>query len=429
MYYPVKQNDLKINNDKLNPSCKKLMLSNHYVKKKSESPQSFRSEIINKMNNMNLNIANDMISPPDIRINNQIKEINNSEMSPKDDECLNRLESRIVVTKGNELVLNSMILNKAISSNEQMSIILPKLDRIKSSHVLMKDLLNVKLNKNSHFMERMYLDIFKRQTKEERLLSLVKKTIRKSPEKSILSTFNRLILDTNRRIEKKHKIELMSSLQNDQNRTKSQKKYNKKQWKDFYYERFTKPEESRKKIAQELIEKKQKIENEKEDLIISEMKNKKEPQTFIDNVIKRVYTDSIQRKNLLKGYNSHSKLLNNNTVNNKCKGDRSNSKEFLSSTNKTISSTDMPATFFKTQSIPIYNFTEFQTNSLESVEANSDLLEKLNKNVINKPPPKIEIKKSIRQKLIEKSSNFTKKNVNKNSNQKSFDNKKVNFFF
>ena len=89
----------------------------------------------------------------------------------------------------------------------------------------------------------------------------------------------------------------------------------------------------------------------------------------------------------------------------------------------------MPATFFKTQSIPIYNFTEFQTNSLESVEANSDLLEKLNKNVINKPPPKIEIKKSIRQKLIEKSSNFTKKNVNKNSNQKSFDNKKVNFFF
>ena len=429
MYYPVKQNDLKINNDKLNPSCKKLMLSNHYVKKKSESPQSFRSEIINKMNNMNLNIANDMISPPDIRINNQIKEINNSEMSPKDDECLNRLESRIVVTKGNELVLNSMRLNKAISSNEQMSIILPKLDRIKSSHVLMKDLLNVKLNKNSHFMERMYLDIFKRQTKEERLLSLVKKTIRKSPEKSILSTFNRLILDTNRRIEKKHKIELMSSLQNDQNRTKSQKKYNKKQWKDFYYERFTKPEESRKKIAQELIEKKQKIENEKEDLIISEMKNKKEPQTFIDNVIKRVYTDSIQRKNLLKGYNSHSKLLNNNTVNNKCKGDRSNSKEFLSSTNKTISSTDMPATFFKTQSIPIYNFTEFQTNSLESVEANSDLLEKLNKNVINKPPPKIEIKKSIRQKLIEKSSNFTKKNVNKNSNQKSFDNKKVNFFF
>ena len=299
MYYPVKQNDLKINNDKLNPSCKKLMLSNHYVKKKSESPQSFRSEIINKMNNMNLNIANDMISPPDIRINNQIKEINNSEMSPKDDECLNRLESRIVVTKGNELVLNSMRLNKAISSNEQMSIILPKLDRIKSSHVLMKDLLNVKLNKNSHFMERMYLDIFKRQTKEERLLSLVKKTIRKSPEKSILSTFNRLILDTNRRIEKKHKIELMSSLQNDQNRTKSQKKYNKKQWKDFYYERFTKPEESRKKIAQELIEKKQKIENEKEDLIISEMKNKKEPQTFIDNVIKRVYTDSIQRKNLL----------------------------------------------------------------------------------------------------------------------------------
>ena len=165
MYYPVKQNDLKINNDKLNPSCKKLMLSNHYVKKKSESPQSFRSEIINKMNNMNLNIANDMISPPDIRINNQIKEINNSEMSPKDDECLNRLESRIVVTKGNELVLNSMRLNKAISSNEQMSIILPKLDRIKSSHVLMKDLLNVKLNKNSHFMERMYLDIFKRQTK------------------------------------------------------------------------------------------------------------------------------------------------------------------------------------------------------------------------------------------------------------------------
>jgi hypothetical protein len=85
------------------------------------------------------------------------------------------------------------------------------------------------------FMKRMLLDIFIRQTKEERLHNLVEKSKIKMDENERLKTFNRLIEDANRRMEANDNLELMKKKLEE---VVPGKKYSEEDWKFIYYERY-----------------------------------------------------------------------------------------------------------------------------------------------------------------------------------------------
>lgn len=84
-------------------------------------------------------------------------------------------------------------------------------------------------------MRRMLFDIFKRQTKELRLNKLIEKNKVKITESQKIKTFNRLILDANRRIELKDQLEEKKNQIYNSNST--YKKYKEEEWEDIYEER------------------------------------------------------------------------------------------------------------------------------------------------------------------------------------------------
>ena len=85
-------------------------------------------------------------------------------------------------------------------------------------------------------MRRMLFDIFKRQTKEERLNKLIEKNKVKISETDRIKTFNRLIEDANRRIEAQDQLDdLKNQIEpNNQNF----KKYKEEEWEEIYEERY-----------------------------------------------------------------------------------------------------------------------------------------------------------------------------------------------
>jgi len=83
-------------------------------------------------------------------------------------------------------------------------------------------------------MRRMLFDIFKRQTKEERLNKLIEKNKVKISEGERIKTFNRLIEDANRRIEAQDQLE---NLKNQIQKNSSFKKYKEEEWDEIYEER------------------------------------------------------------------------------------------------------------------------------------------------------------------------------------------------
>ena len=141
----------------------------------------------------------------------------------------------------------------------------------------------------------MYLDIFKRHTKEDRLSALVNKQKKKTPERKIVSTFNRLIGDANRRIETKQNMVVMSDFLQEQN-SKSKKKYNQKYWENYYQERFINHEKLKNQNNKELLENKLKKEVEKENYILAGIKVKKAPKEYIDKVVHRIYTNNLKEQ-------------------------------------------------------------------------------------------------------------------------------------
>ena len=100
----------------------------------------------------------------------------------------------------------------------------------------MKEYAHLKIDKDEDFMRRMLFDIFKRQTKDERLDKLVEKNKVKINEHERIKTFNRLIEDANRRIEAQDQME--------ENRMKlertkvNDKKYKFEEWEEIYNDRY-----------------------------------------------------------------------------------------------------------------------------------------------------------------------------------------------
>jgi len=100
---------------------------------------------------------------------------------------------------------------------------------------LVKEYAHLKIDKDEDFMRRMLFDIFKRQTKEERLDKLVEKNKVKINEHERIKTFNRLIEDANRRIEAQDQMEDMR-IKLEKTNTNN-KKYKFEEWEEIYNDR------------------------------------------------------------------------------------------------------------------------------------------------------------------------------------------------
>jgi hypothetical protein len=84
-------------------------------------------------------------------------------------------------------------------------------------------------------MKRMLLDVFIRQTKEERLNKLVEKSKVKMDESERIKTFNRLIEDANRRMDA---LDNMEYLKNKLDEHAPGKKYTTEDWNQIYDQRL-----------------------------------------------------------------------------------------------------------------------------------------------------------------------------------------------
>ena len=85
----------------------------------------------------------------------------------------------------------------------------------------------------------MEFDVKKRQTQEQHVNNLIKKTKNKKNENEIIQGFNHLIEDANRRIEAQEKLnEMKEKLDNNNNYfdyiNNNNKKYNNNDWEEIY---------------------------------------------------------------------------------------------------------------------------------------------------------------------------------------------------
>jgi len=85
-------------------------------------------------------------------------------------------------------------------------------------------------------MKRMFFDIFKRQTKDERLGKIIEKNKVKIEENDRIKAFNRLIEDANRRLEAQENIEALKVELN--KGIEDEKNYTSKDWEEIYNQRY-----------------------------------------------------------------------------------------------------------------------------------------------------------------------------------------------
>jgi hypothetical protein len=162
---------------------------------------------------------------------------------------------------------------------------------------LVKEYSHLKIDKDESFMRRMLFDVFKRQTKEERMNKLVERNKVKIDENERVKTFNRLIEDANRRLEAQEKMEQMKD-KLDENLMvgNGAKKYKFEEWEEIYEERFIKYKQEKEKKIDERIQEKLTKEKEKEDEIVENVKTKKVPQHVLSQIVNRMYEEADRRK-------------------------------------------------------------------------------------------------------------------------------------
>ncbi len=153
---------------------------------------------------------------------------------------------------------------------------------------------NRKRSFSQTFLKRMEQDLLRRRTKEERRKMVEEKAKKRLPQNEIVSGFNRLIDDANRRIEVKAKIEQMKkdiTFGKKTNSINNNKVYSKDEWQKIYNDRFEKYwNNNRKKIE----DKQKQIKDDKERQIESYVQNMKAktiklPNNKIDLIATKLY--------------------------------------------------------------------------------------------------------------------------------------------
>lgn len=184
---------------------------------------------------------------------------------------------------------NNLVLNKNVSEEEELRV------------EFLKNYTKIHAGKDKKFLERMKFDIDNRKIKETKMDEFIDMTKLKMNEEERVKIFNRLIEDTNRRIEAKEKIKLynenneIKTLKSD-NINNSNKKYNKDKWKDIYEKRFVAYLDNKNKRLKKKIIEKEYNDKKKEDDIINFNKHKKKPEQMIRKHCIKMHNEYILKK-------------------------------------------------------------------------------------------------------------------------------------
>lgn len=162
---------------------------------------------------------------------------------------------------------------------------------------LVKEYSHLKIDKDESFMRRMLFDIFKRQTKDERMTKLIEKNKVKIDENDRVKTFNRLIEDANRRLEAQEKMDKMKDKLNEYSLSgNGNRRYKEEEWEEIYEDRFIKFKNERDKKLEDKIKDKYIKEKEKEEVVIDATKAKKVPHHVLNQIVNRMYDEAERRK-------------------------------------------------------------------------------------------------------------------------------------
>lgn len=173
------------------------------------------------------------------------------------------------------------------------------------SYEYLKEIQKIRISKDQSFMIRMIFDVMRRQSKEEKLKSMIDRNKAKLDEDTRIKGFNRLIEDANRRLEAQEQLEFLKKKMDEEKKEKNTKRYKHNQWNEIYNERFMRYQEEKDKKLTNQIKEKQFKERQKEEEEIKLCKVKKAPISVIERFGKRMYEEAIKRK-----------LKNNKNVNN-----------------------------------------------------------------------------------------------------------------
>jgi len=186
------------------------------------------------------------------------------------------------------------------SSKENKTAIIDSLNKksaerkVSNRQFIKKELLKSdnKANKESHFLDRMLFDLFKRQTKEAKLNTISDKNKPKKNETTIVKTFNRLIDDANRRLEASYNLELIKNIIDTSKSKNKRKKVTENDWNSYYSQSVKSFTENKQKKITEMKEEKEKALKLKEDSLLKERKTKKASEKEIDRIFNRMYEKS-----------------------------------------------------------------------------------------------------------------------------------------
>ena len=179
-------------------------------------------------------------------------------------------------------------------NNKKKHIDFSKFNTQNLEYEIEKTLTHYPIDKNASFTKRMQDDIINRRTKSERRKKLISYQQPKKKEAERLAAFNRLIGDSNRRLEIKENMENLNTQLTKQYVNKPKMPINK--WDRIYEKRFM---DYKRKIEEDIrnkvIEKEKESKN-KEDTVIEEINQhiKKVSFSKIDDIVKRLWQETQQ---------------------------------------------------------------------------------------------------------------------------------------
>lgn len=271
---------------------------------------------INKIKSSKIN-KNKVISKNKIGIGvDSLKEKSNISHNSKQITNINNITNSNYTTQKSvfesefeEKFLNKF--NKSTLTNKYEGKNFEKYDVQNMTYELVKEYNSLfKTDASQDFMKRMFIDVFKRQTKEKRVENLLEQNQVKIDEEQRIETFNRLIVDANRRLEAQWKIDEMKKKLDD-GKTIFTKKYNQMEWEAIYEQRFKKFFEDKINAINIALSTKKIIEDELLARYIEETKPKKVSTQQIESSVNRMYADA-ERRNLKMQENIKKKELNEN---------------------------------------------------------------------------------------------------------------------
>ena len=213
--------------------------------------------MINKKNEQNQSNGNFNINQENIKnLKKKILIDNNNNIQTSD------------IQNHDNIQLNMININNSKSHNQkknkrqnnysnlnQINSAFDNYDLQKLTYSLIKDYSLIQINKDEKFLDRMKFDIYKRQSKDERINKLIEENKKKIDEVERIKTFNRLIEDANRRNEANENLKKKEDNLNHDIISPKNKKYNDNEWNNIYQKRFKSYEDkSKKKLEKNRIE-------------------------------------------------------------------------------------------------------------------------------------------------------------------------------